>query len=88
MARKRLPRPQSQAVPPEVRKEWGANIARARKRAGFPTQESLAVAIGRTRAAVSLWECGLCAPSFESQRRIAEALGRSPATLFPIPIPA
>jgi transcriptional regulator with XRE-family HTH domain len=73
----------SQAVPPAVVALWGANLRAARLRAGYVSQAELARAIGCTRGAVSLWENGLRAPTYESRCAIARTLRRNPTRLFP-----
>jgi len=65
----------SLATPLELRLRWGSNLRNARLRAGVTGLE-LAELVGVSRMAVSNWENGRNAPSYEHRQAIARALGR------------
>lgn len=53
-------------------------IRKARKEAGFSSQEALGAALGTTRIHVNAWETGRNAPSYEYAKKLAELLGGEP----------
>jgi len=64
--------------------QWGRNLASIRKLNGYPSQRSLAQALGVSKSAVQFWESGAVPPRDEMKARIAGLLNVEVRTLFPI----
>jgi transcriptional regulator with XRE-family HTH domain len=64
-----------------VAKQFGANLARARKQAGF-SQEETAVRASLHRTEIGLLERGERTPKIDTAAKLAGAVGVSPADLF------
>lgn len=67
-----------------LRYHWGRLIRQARIDLG-ETQKSLSVRLGVAQEIVSRWENGIYAPRDETRPRIAAALNKTVAELFPYP---
>lgn len=69
-------------LPEPMRKRWGRNICKHRKRAGL-TQAALAAKVGVSYPTVYRWEAGEMIPSETRRPKIAKALEVEVSALFP-----
>lgn len=69
---------------PELRKQWGRNIAAGRKAIGLSRQEDLAAALRIRQSTVSKWERGVQAPRDDMKARLAALLHQDVQQLFPL----
>lgn len=67
-----------------LRYHWGCLLRQARLDAGL-TQKAFAHHLGVAQEIVSRWENGIYAPRDETRPRIAAALNKTVADLFPYP---
>lgn len=67
-----------------LRHHWGTLLRQARTDLGV-TQKVFAQRLGVAQEIVSRWENGIYAPRDETRPRIAAALGKTVADLFPYP---
>lgn len=70
-----------------IEQVWGVNVAAARSDLGL-TQEQLALLCDVTQQTISKVERGVIRPRDRLKLRLAHALGRRPAELFPWPSPS
>jgi DNA-binding XRE family transcriptional regulator len=83
-AASRVPRALAGANAPQspLHAEFGAHLRTLRERRGL-TQGDIAIAAGKSRTAVTLWESGASTPQYPSLRAYADAVGVSYRVLVP-----